>query len=113
MSFVHHGRLALDHLAESDRFGRLIINNLVVIKLNTRLDYQPDNARRFLNRYDNPFAAVGVDAAGRASIDWGVYGVPETFVVNADGIITFKHVGPLTPDAIEAELLPAIEAARG
>ena len=54
-----------------------------------------------------------MDADGRVGIDYGVYGVPETFVVNPQGIITFKHVGPLTPDAIETELLPAIEKARG
>ena len=58
---------------------------------------QPDNARRFLGRYGNPFAAVGADANGRASIDWGVYGVPETFVVDRDGRIAFKLVGPITP----------------
>src|SRR5665647_2616147 len=50
----------------------------------------PDNARRFLNRYGNPFIASGVDSNGRTSIDWGVYGVPETFVVGRDGTIAYK-----------------------
>ena len=72
----------------------------------------PENARAFLAELGNPYDAVGADRDRRVSIDWGVYGVPETFVVDAEGVITFKHVGPLTPKAIEAELLPAIEAAR-
>jgi len=72
----------------------------------------PENARAFLAELGNPYDAVGADRDRRVSIDWGVYGVPETFVVDAEGIITFKHVGPLTPEAIETELLPAIAAAR-
>jgi cytochrome c biogenesis protein CcmG/thiol:disulfide interchange protein DsbE len=61
---------------------------------------QPDNARRFLGALGNPFAAVGVDANGRAAIDWGVYGVPETFVIAPDGTIAYKHVGPLTAQSV-------------
>jgi cytochrome c biogenesis protein CcmG/thiol:disulfide interchange protein DsbE len=72
---------------------------------------QPENARRFIGRYGNPFAAVGADGNGRASIDWGVYGVPETFVVGRDGRIAFKLVGPITPDNLERALKPAIEKA--
>lgn len=77
------------------------------------IDYkdQPENARRFLGRYGNPFAAVGADANGRASIEWGVYGVPETFVVGRDGRIAYKLIGPITPENLEAELKPAIEKA--
>ena len=73
----------------------------------------PENARAFLEELGNPYMAVGSDRDRRVSIDWGVYGVPETFVVNAQGVITFKHVGPLTPTSVQTELLPAIEAARG
>ena len=73
----------------------------------------PENARAFLAELGNPYDAVGADRDRRVSIDWGVYGVPETFVVDARGVITFKHVGPLTPDTVETELLPAIEKARG
>jgi len=73
----------------------------------------PENARAFLAELGNPYDAVGADRDRRISIDWGVYGVPETFVVDARGIITFKHVGPLSPRAVETELLPAIEKARG
>jgi cytochrome c biogenesis protein CcmG, thiol:disulfide interchange protein DsbE len=72
----------------------------------------PENARAFLDELGNPYDAVGADANGRVSIDWGVYGVPETFVVDAAGIITFKHVGPLSPGSVQTELLPAIEKAR-
>ena len=62
----------------------------------------PDNARRFLGALGNPYNAVGVDPNGRASIDWGVYGVPETFIVGPDGTIRHKHIGPLTPENFSA-----------
>ncbi len=72
---------------------------------------QPDNARRFIGRYGNPFAAVGADANGRASIDWGVYGVPETFVIDRDGRIAYKLVGPISADNLETVLKPQLEKA--
>jgi len=72
---------------------------------------QADNARRFLGRYGDPFAATGADENGRAAIEWGVYGVPETFVVGRDGRIAYKLIGPITPDNLEAELKPEIEKA--
>ena len=71
----------------------------------------PDNARRFLNRYGNPFVATGRDEAGRASIDWGVYGVPETFLVGRDGRIAYKLIGPITADNLARTLMPEIEKA--
>ena len=71
----------------------------------------PDNARRFLNRYGNPFVAAGRDEAGRASIDWGVYGVPETFLVGRDGRIAYKLIGPITADNLARILTPEIEKA--
>jgi len=71
----------------------------------------PDNARRFLNRYGNPFVATGQDENGRTSIDWGVYGVPETFLIGRDGRIAYKLVGPLTADNLKSTLLPQIEKA--
>jgi cytochrome c biogenesis protein CcmG, thiol:disulfide interchange protein DsbE len=70
---------------------------------------QPDNARRFLGRFGNPFAANGTDGNGRAAIEWGVYGVPETFVIDRDGRITYKLIGPLTPDNLETAVKPAID----
>jgi cytochrome c biogenesis protein CcmG/thiol:disulfide interchange protein DsbE len=71
----------------------------------------PDNARRFLGRYGNPFRLVGTDANGRASIEWGVYGVPETFVVGREGTIIYKLVGPITSDNIKSVLMPQLEKA--
>ena len=71
----------------------------------------PDNARRFLNRYGNPFVATGRDDNGRTSIDWGVYGVPETFLVGRDGKIAYKLVGPITADNLQSKLMPEIAKA--
>ena len=71
----------------------------------------PDLAQKFLAGFGNPFAVIGVDPDGRGAIDWGVYGVPETFIIGKDGKIAFKHVGPLTVEAAKAELLPEIEKA--
>ena len=70
-----------------------------------------ENARRFLNRYGNPFAAVGTDASGRTSIDWGVYGVPETYVIGRDGTIAYKLVGPVTAENLATALNPEIAKA--
>lgn len=72
----------------------------------------PENAVAFLTELGNPYQRIGGDADNRVSIDWGVYGVPETFVVNAAGVITFKHVGPISPESLEKELIPAIEKAK-
>ena len=71
----------------------------------------PDNARRFLNRYGNPFVAAGTDENGRNSIDWGVYGVPETFLIGRDGRIAYKLVGPISEGNLEAALKPQLEKA--
>ncbi len=72
---------------------------------------EADNARRFLARFGNPFAAAGADDSGRAAIEWGVYGVPETFVVGRDAKIAYKLVGPITADNIDSLLKPQIEKA--
>ena len=72
---------------------------------------QPDNARRFLGRYGNPFAAVGADGNGRAAMEWGVYGVPETFIVGRDGRIAYKLVGPITEANLQTIVKPEIEKA--
>lgn len=74
---------------------------------------QAANARRFLARYGNPFARVGIDSGGRAAIEWGVYGMPETFVVDGRGVIVYKHVGPISAEALERLIIPAIERAKG
>jgi cytochrome c biogenesis protein CcmG, thiol:disulfide interchange protein DsbE len=72
---------------------------------------KPENARRFLGELGNPYDAIGVDDAGRTAINWGVYGVPETFLVGRDGTILWKHVGPFTPQSAIDELMPQIEKA--
>src|SRR6187402_3555091 len=89
----------LDRLAEDKRIRMVGIN----------YKDQPDNARRFIGRYGNPFSAVGADPNGRAAIEWGVYGVPETFLVGRDGRIAYKLIGPITPDNLDKGLKPAIE----
>jgi cytochrome c biogenesis protein CcmG, thiol:disulfide interchange protein DsbE len=71
----------------------------------------PDNARRFLGRYGNPFGMVGVDGNGRAAIEWGVYGVPETFIVGREGKIVYKLVGPITPDNLNSVVRAEIDKA--
>ena len=73
----------------------------------------PASARRFLGRYGNPFRRVGTDSSGRTAIDFGVYGVPETFVISGDGKIAFRHVGPLTEEAITTKILPLMRSETG
>jgi cytochrome c biogenesis protein CcmG, thiol:disulfide interchange protein DsbE len=70
------------------------------------------DAANFLKSLGNPFEKIGADSTGRASIDWGVYGVPETYVIDGKGRIAYKYIGPLTEQAIETELRPAVEKAR-
>jgi len=70
---------------------------------------QSENAVRFLGQLGNPFAAIGVDANGRTAIDWGVYGVPETFLLGPDGTIRYKFIGPLDEESLKAKLMPEIE----
>ena len=74
------------------------------------INYKDDagNARRFLGRYGNPFAAAGADLSGRSAIDWGVYGVPETFIVKGDGKMVFKLVGPMTAETLDRAVKPEI-----
>ncbi len=91
----------LMQLAKDDRFA--------IAGLNYK--DKPENARRFLGDLGNPYDAIGVDQNGRAAIDWGVYGVPETFLVGPDGTIRYKHVGPFTPESIRSDLMPEIEKA--
>jgi cytochrome c biogenesis protein CcmG, thiol:disulfide interchange protein DsbE len=84
-------------------------NRLQLIGINYK--DAPDNARRFLSQYGNPFVAVGVDGNGRAAIEWGVYGVPETFIVDRNGKIAYKLVGPITPENIGSTLRAEIDKA--
>jgi len=68
-----------------------------------------DNALRFLGELGNPYKAIGVDPNGKAAIDWGVYGIPESYLVGPDGTILYKKVGPFNDRSLRQELLPAIE----
>ena len=71
----------------------------------------PENAAKFLARYGNPYAATGADSNGRASIEWGVYGVPETFVVGRDAKIAYKLIGPITRENLDSVLRREVEKA--
>lgn len=75
------------------------------------IDYKDDaaSARRFLGRYGNPYSRVGADGSGRVAIDFGVYGVPETYVIAGDGRIALRHVGPLTEGVIKDKILPLLK----
>lgn len=73
---------------------------------------KPDEAAAWLDRWGDPYTRTGADLDGRVGIDWGVYGVPETFVVGRDGRIAFKHIGPLTDDVVNRTLLPMIHRLR-
>jgi len=72
---------------------------------------EPENIRRFLGEAGNPYKKIGADEGGSVAIDWGVYGVPETFVIRGDGTIAYKYVGPLNAEAVEKVLLPEINKA--
>ena len=74
------------------------------------INYKDDasGARRFLGRHGNPYQRVGVDSSGRVGIDFGVYGVPETYVIGGDGKIAYRHVGPLTEQDVKQKLLPLL-----
>ena len=74
---------------------------------------QPDNAMGFLEELGNPYAAMGADSSGRMGLNWGLYGVPETYVIDGQGNIVLRHAGPITQRVIDSTIMPAIEKARG
>lgn len=74
---------------------------------------QTENALRFLGELGNPFSAIGVDPRGKAAIDWGVYGIPESYLVDQNGTIVYKRVGPFDERSLKEGLMPAIEKAAG
>lgn len=71
-----------------------------------------EDALNWLARNGDPYASIGADLDGRVSIDWGVYGVPETFLIDRQGRIRYKHVGPLTPQVVEEQILPMVKHLR-
>jgi cytochrome c biogenesis protein CcmG, thiol:disulfide interchange protein DsbE len=90
-------------LAKDPRFQLIAIN----------YKDKPEHAAAFLAELGNPFAKIGSDVSGRAGIDWGVYGVPETYVIGRDAVIRHKHVGPLDAASVEKEILPEVAKAAG
>ncbi len=72
-----------------------------------------DAAQSWLNQYGDPYAASAFDADGRTGIDWGVYGVPETFVIDKAGLIRHKHTGPVTAETLEKDILPLVRQLQG
>ena len=72
-----------------------------------------DNAGAFLNELGDPYTAIGRDEKGRMAIDWGLYGVPETYVIDGEGKIVLRFAGPLTSSVVEKTLRPAMEKAAG
>lgn len=93
--------------AEHSIITELAEKNLVtVIGLNYK--DEPDDARKWLQQLGNPYATSLIDYDGRVGIDWGVYGVPETFIIGADGLIKYKHIGPVTKESLNAEIIPLL-----
>jgi cytochrome c biogenesis protein CcmG, thiol:disulfide interchange protein DsbE len=84
-------------------------SDIVLMGINNKDD--PANATRFLGALGQPFAAIGADPTGRTAIDWGGYGVPETFIVDGKGIIRYKHVGPLTAELLKGRFADEIKKA--
>jgi len=70
---------------------------------------RPEAAIAFLAELGNPFKALGADRTGRTSIDWGVYGYPETFVVDKKGIVRYRHVGPIMPQDLDTKIYPLLK----
>jgi cytochrome c biogenesis protein CcmG/thiol:disulfide interchange protein DsbE len=92
-----------------------VVNSLAALGVTVvgyNLKDDPDEARRWLQQYGNGYHVIVADPEGRQAIEWGIYGAPETFVVGADGVVAWKHVGALTPDIVREELMPALEASR-
>ena len=73
---------------------------------------EPEDAARWLQQFGDPYETIIVDADGRRAIDWGIYGAPESFLVDAEGIVLYKHVGPVTWDTVREEIIPRLEGSR-
>ena len=97
--------------AEHEVIGELAAKKIVpVIGLNYK--DAPENAMKWLEQLGNPYVLSISDIEGRTGIDWGVYGVPETFIIDSQGRIRYKHIGPVTMQSLNAEVLPALEEIR-
>jgi len=98
--------------AEHEVITALAKRNLVAV---VGLNYKDDlaDAERWLQQFGNPYATSVIDRDGRVGIDWGVYGVPETFVIGADGMIKYKHIGPVTHESLEQKIMPVLKELLG
>jgi cytochrome c biogenesis protein CcmG, thiol:disulfide interchange protein DsbE len=96
--------------AEHPLISQLTAEGIPVIGVNYK--DTPDRARAFLAELGDPYTKIGADISGRTGLDWGIYGIPETFVIDSDGTILLRFPGPLSPDVIEARIRPVIAAAR-
>ena len=98
--------------AEHEVITALANRNLVTV---VGLNYkdEPADAERWLNQFGNPYATSVIDRDGRVGIDWGVYGVPETFVIGADGMIKYKHIGPVTHESLQQKIMPVLKELLG
>ena len=94
-------RVEMPLLVELSQTGSVSIHGI-------NLKDKPAAARRFLAELGDPYDRIGADSSGRASIDWGVYGVPETFVIDSEGRIAYKHVGPFNRHSLENDILPVV-----
>ena len=95
--------------AEAANLGAMAANGVTIYGVNYK--DKPADALKFLAGVGDPYAAIGADPAGQMAINWGVYGVPETFVVGRDGRIAYKLVGPITEDNFDSVLKPQIDKA--
>ena len=98
--------------AEHEVITALASRNLVTV---VGLNYKDESAdaTRWLQQFGNPYATSVIDRDGRVGIDWGVYGVPETFVIGADGLIKYKHIGPVTHESLEQKIMPVLKELLG
>jgi cytochrome c biogenesis protein CcmG, thiol:disulfide interchange protein DsbE len=98
-------------LAEHPYVTQLAKSGVTVVGLNYK--DKPQDATGWLARHGDPYKTIVADRDGRVGIDYGVYGVPETFVIDRDGVIRHKHIGPITPQAVQDKLLPLLKALNG
>lgn len=96
--------------AEHPQIEALSASGIAVHGINYKDD--PDNALAFLGELGDPYTSIGADNSGRNALEWGLYGVPETYVIDAEGNVTFRFAGPITASIMESTILPEIEKAR-
>lgn len=96
--------------AEHPSLMQLAAEGIPIYGINYKDD--PDNAQAFLRELGDPYAGIGTDSSGRVALDWGLYGVPETYVIDGNGKIVLRFAGPITARTLESQIRPAIAAAQ-